>query len=239
MSSEEKTENPGGAPDTIGAGHRKRLRERFKRTSLDGFHDYEIVELLLTFAIPRRDVKPVAKEVLRRFGSLKAVFEAPADELASISGIGEHASVLLSLVRGTADAYLKEEIAGKGVIKSPDDAVALLRRAAEDTAGEKLLAVYMNSRSEVLGMETLHNGATSALRLTPRVVIEKAFRHNARSIIFCHYLAGGKDTPNDDKKLAVDLETAAAAIDIIIHDYIILHEKTDFSARKKGWLKWR
>lgn len=239
MSSEEKTENPGSAPDTTSAGHRKRLRERFKRTSLDGFHDYEIVELLLTFAIPRRDVKPVAKEVMRRFGSLKAVFEAPADKLASISGIGEHASVLLSLVRGTADAYLKEEVAGKGVIRSPDDAAALLRHAAKDTTGEKLLAVYMNSRSEVLGMETLHSGALSALRLTPRVVIERAFSHNARSIIFCHDLAGGKDAPGDDKKLAASLEAAAAAIDIIIHDYIVLDEKKDFSARKKGWLKWR
>lgn len=236
MSSEEKT---GSAPDTIGAGHRKRLRERFKRTSLNGFHDYEVVELLLTFAIPRRDVKPVAKEVLRRFKSLKAVFEAPADELASISGISEHASVLLSLVRETADAYLKEEIDGKGIIKSPEDAVALLRQAAKDSDGERLIAVYMNSRSEVLGVETLHHGAPGGLKMTPRVVIEKAFRHNARSIIFCHNLAGGKDTPMDDKKLAIDLEAAAAAIDIIIHDYIILREKTDFSARKKGWLKWR
>src|SRR3972149_6165294 len=89
-------------------GHRKRLRERFKRTALEGFHDYEVVELLLTYAIPRRDVKPAAKALVKRFGGLKGVLEAKADELGTVDGIGKNASVLLTLLKEVGGVYLRE-----------------------------------------------------------------------------------------------------------------------------------
>src|SRR3972149_10723413 len=89
-------------------GHRKRLKERFTKARLDGFHDYEVVELLLTYAIPRRDVKPAAKELIRRFRGLRGVFEAGAEDLGSVMGIGENAVALLRLLKEVAGAYLKE-----------------------------------------------------------------------------------------------------------------------------------
>ena len=77
-------------------GHRQRLRDRFTKTGLGGFHDYEFIELLLTYAIPRRDVKPIAKELLRRFGGIKGIFDASREDLASVAGIGERTAILIT-----------------------------------------------------------------------------------------------------------------------------------------------
>lgn len=220
------------------AGHRKRLKERFKRAALEGFHDYEIIELLLTFAIPRRDVKPVAKELIRRFGGLKGVFEAPAGELGSIKGIGESAALLLTLLKGMAEAYIKERVDDKNFINSPDDALTFLGTVTKGSSFESFLAVYLNSKNEILGVETLHEGPLGKMAISPRSVIEKAFKHNARSIIFAHNLPKREVLPTDaERRLARDLVEAAYAIDIIVHDHLIIGNNSHFSGRTLGWFK--
>jgi len=91
-------------------GHRRRLRERFKKTGLEGFHDYEFIELLLTYAIPQRDVKLLAKELLQHFGGIKGVFDASVDALLSVKGIGERSAILIKLLKDGAALYLKTRI---------------------------------------------------------------------------------------------------------------------------------
>ena len=102
-------------------GHRKRLRERFTKTGLDGFHDYEFIELLLTYAIPQRDVKPIAKELLRRFGGIKGIFDASREDLASVTGIGERTAILIKLLKEGSTLYLKTRVKHKEVLSSLQD----------------------------------------------------------------------------------------------------------------------
>lgn len=220
------------------SGHRKRLKDRFLKSSLDGFHDYETVELLLTYAIPRRDVKPLAKDLLARFKGLKGLFDASDEELASLSGVGENTAILISMIKELAAAYLNEQAARNRPIKSPEDVMDFLRFILAPEDAEKFIAIYLNSKNEVLGFEVLLEGLLKPGILTPRAVIETAFRYNARSMIFVHSLSHGKATPTRaERELTEELERAASAVDILIHDHIIAGKETHLSAREIGWLK--
>lgn len=224
------------------AGHRKRLKERYLKTSLEGFHDYEVLEILLTYAIPRRDVKPLAKTLIQRFKSLKGVFEATLEELSSIKGVGENTALFLLLVKEAAHAYPREEGEARGVIRTPGQAIDLLEtlRGPSDGSGEKFLAICMNSKNEVIEVETLHTGAMEMSSVSARAIIEKAIKHNARSVIFVHALPeSGKDPlkSNAEKYLSQELSSAASSVDIIVHDYLISGKNEFLSAREKGWLK--
>jgi len=225
------------------AGHRKRLRGKFSRSGLDGFHDYEAIELLLTFAIPRRDVKPVAKELLKRFKTLRGVFEAPSDELASVKGVGENAAGLLTFLKEAAGAYLKEYGASNMQIKSPKDVVDFLRssRGGNTLQGgntplgatqARFIAVYLNSKNEVLGLKESEAGFSF------KDIVADAIRHNARSIIFIQLNAGGSSSETAAaKKTARAMQDAASALDILVHDYIVITGDAYTSAREAGWLK--
>ncbi len=225
------------------AGHRKRLKERYLKASLEGFHDYEVLEILLTYAIPRRDVKPLAKTLIQRFKSLKGVFEATLEELSSIKGIGENTAMFLLLVKEAAFAYPREEGEARGVIRTPRQAIDLLETLGgpSDGSGEKFLAICLNSKNEVIEVETLHTGAMEMSSVSARAMIEKAIKHNARSIIFVHALPAdrgkGSTGANIEKYLSQELSSAASAVDIIVHDYLISGKDDFLSAREKGWLK--
>lgn len=223
--------------DNPASGHRKRLKERFLRASLEGFHDYEALELFLTFAIPRRDVKPLAKELIKRFKGLKGVFEASCEEISSVPGMGENSAVFISLLKELASAYVDEEAVASSPIKSPADAVDFVSNRF-DCGRERFLALYLNSKNEVLGIEPFHEGDLKGIAVSPREVIEKAFGHNARSIIFVHTKAGAPSIPQkDEKRLVEELEEAALAIDVLVHDHIITGKGRHLSAREMGWLK--
>ncbi len=222
---------------TNATGHRQRLKERYLKGSIDGFHDYEILELLLTYAIPRRDVKPLAKTLIRHFKGLKGVFEADIEELSAIKGVGWNTAVFLKLLKEAAYAYPLEEREARGAIRSPGQAIGLLEASGALKAGEKLLALCLNSKNEVMEVETIHEGAIGMSSISARSVIEKAIRHNARSLIFVHAVSGGLAPSNTEKYLCRELSSAAAAVDIIVHDYLISAGRGFLSGREKGWLK--
>lgn len=220
-------------------GHRRRLRERFLRSSIEGFHDYEVVELLLTYAIPRRDVKPIAKALLARFKGLRGVIDATPEELMEVEGCGERSAVLLGLLRQTAGLYLGEKGEARRPVRSASDAVCFVNEhAAEyEGKGDRLFVLLLNSKNEVLGVELLFEGDLSGPSVTPRTVVEKAFGHNARSLIFVH-ITQGQGTPSKGEKALFDgLEAAARSIDILVHDHIIVGQKGYLSARDLGWVR--
>lgn len=229
-----------GKPMT-GAGHRKRLKERFTKGSLSGFHDYEVIELLLTYAIPRRDVKPVAKEVCRVFGGLKGAFEATVEELSAIKGIGAHGALILRLVREAAFMCLNERasgVGGAGAIHSAGEAVNYIRGVAKDDDGDSLRVIFFNSKNEILGVETLHIGPMTTPDVSARTVLESAFRHNARSMIFAHNTLDERPgATRAEREFAASFETAARAVDVAMHDYLIIAREGHISYRDKGWVK--
>jgi DNA repair protein RadC len=219
-------------------GHRKRLKQKFLKTGLEGLHDYETLELLLTNAIPRRDVKPVAKDLIRSFKGLKGVFEAPYAELLCIKGIGENAACLLRLVKEVPEACLSEDVSGKkDVVRSPRDIVNILASGPAQIENDGLIAICLNSKNEVLAIELLHAGLSEGLRLSPRHVLGLAFRHNARSMIFVHK---GQDPPcppsAEELSLLRDIKAALNGVDIIVHDHIVIGGDRYISGRDAGWL---
>ncbi|HBG45879.1 MAG TPA: hypothetical protein DDW94_02715 [Deltaproteobacteria bacterium] len=216
------------------SGHRKRLKDRFVKSSLEGFHDYEVLELLLMYAIPRRDVKPLAKKLLSEFKGLKGVFEAAPGRLEEVSGLGEASALLFALVKEAAAAYLSEEhLPARGSVCSPGDAVGCLRQAGHGDA-EGLFTLYLNSKNEVLGVEKVERNDAA---LSPKSIIQKAFSHNARSIILVSAKAGKGAATKAEKAFAQELQEAVSSIDILLHDYIVAGSDGNFSARETGWLK--
>lgn len=235
---EKKTENLTAKEPPSYAGHRQRLKEKFLHAGLDGLHDYEAVELLLTYALPRRDVKPIAKALVNRFGGLRGVFDASENDLACVSGMGVHSAALIKLVKALNCAYLKEKAVGAPVISAPDDVIDYLAASLSGEKVEKFLAIYLNSQNEVAGIETLHEGTLNQTAVYPRKAIELAFKHNARSIIFVHNHPSGNATPSkSDIKLTEALEHAAKSVDILVHDHVIIGRDRHYSIRDGGWLR--
>lgn len=217
--------------------HRKSLKERFKKGSLEGFNNYEILELLLTYAVPKRDVKPLAKSMLKRFRGIRGVFDASAEELKTVEGMGDNAAVLIKLVKEITGVYLKERMMGSDVMRCTKDVLDYLNMTLSGERVEKFLAIYLNARNEVLSVETLHEGTINQTAVYPRKAIEKAFKHNARSVIFVHNHPSGDATPsNVDRQLTRVLDRAALAVDLLVHDHLIIGKNKHFSARENGWI---
>lgn len=222
--------------DSSSKDHKKRLRHRFREGGIEGFDDVEVLELLLSFVRRGADVRVPAKALIERFGGLKRVLEADPEDLKTVPGIGGNAALLLSSIRRIASAYRKEKTGDKEVIRSPRDVVEYLGFSLPAEGGERFLAIYLNSRNEVLATEVLHEGAVDPAVVYPRKAVEKAFKHAARSVIFVHYLPGADSAPSRlDRQLVRVLDRAALAVDLIVHDHLIVKAGSHFSARENGW----
>ncbi|HHL39464.1 MAG TPA: DNA repair protein RadC [Deltaproteobacteria bacterium] len=219
------------------AGHRRRLRERFKKGGLRALHDYEVLELLLTYAIPRRDVKPLAKELIRRFKGFRGVLDAPIDELAAVRGMGENAALLATLVKECCALYLYDKVMGSTCVGTPKDLVDYLSVRLAGERNEKFLAVYLNTKNEIIEVETLHEGTLNETAVYPRTVVERAFKHNARSVIFVHNHPSGDPAPSrNDKLLTRSLERAAEGVGLAVLDHIIIGRNSFRSGKSEGWV---
>src|SRR5262249_7325280 len=152
--------------------HRKRLRERFIRGGSDGLHDYELLELLLTYAIPRMDVKPLAKDLIKRYGGLSGVLDADQSELESIAGLGSASAVLIRLVKELCGAYLRESIAHRDVLSSPDAVVDFARAKIAGLPHEAFMVIFLNTKNELIDSEVVQEGTVDRATIYPRRVIE-------------------------------------------------------------------
>ncbi len=217
-------------------GHRARLREKFKQSSLAGLHDYEAIELLLTYVIPRVDVKPYAKELLKKFGSIGAVLEAPREEVAAVPGIGGNASVLISLIRELTGALLGEAAVPQPALNQPQDVARFVAEQIDSQDGEALYALYLNTKNRPLAIETIFEGRPDLGSISSKEIVKKALHSNARSVIFVHHgapISVAED--NLDRPLAMALRSVSSAIDVVVHDYIILSGGDVLSAQEQGW----
>ena len=217
------------------AGHRKRLRERFRKTGLSGFHDYEVVELLLTLGTPRSDCKGPAKEALKKFKSLKGVLEAPPGRLEEIKGLGPKNTFGLQLVREAAALYLKEKAKEKPLTSSPRAVVDYLRQAMAGLRKEIFQVLYLNNANRVIEAETLFTGTIDQAAVHPREVIAAALRRDASRLIFAHnHTAGTLKPSREDIEITARLKEACAAVGIEILDHIIIGSGGYYSLREHG-----
>ena len=211
-------------------GHRKRLRERFLKNGVEGMHDYEILELLLTYAIPRKDVKPYAKDLIKRFGSLSGVLDAGQKELEEVAKIGPISAALIRLVKGVCEAYLADKMKNKDVLSSPQAVLDFARVRLTGLPHEAFLAIFLNAKNRVLDYKIIQEGTVDRAVIYPRRIVEEALTYHAASIIFVHNHPSGDFQPSpEDKQLTFSLTEAARTIDLRVLDHIIVGKEGYFS----------
>jgi len=218
-------------------GHRKRLREKFLKSGLAGFHDYEIVELLLSLGTPRRDCKPQAKEALKKFKTLRGVLSASPEELQQIKGIGAHSAFGIKLVREVAREFLKEQILDRPFYKSSREIFDYLYHAMRDLKKEVFKVVFLNSQHQVIDTVDLSEGTVDSSSVYPREVMEGALKHNSSALVFVHNHPSGNPAPSpSDRELTRELVYAGKIMRIKVLDHIIIGDNRYFSFADEGLL---
>jgi DNA repair protein RadC len=217
--------------------HRLRLKEKFVGSGVDAFHDYEVLELLLTYAIPRRDVKPLAKELLTQFGSLKGVLDAQSGDLEQIKGIGLHTALLIKLIKDVAALYLKERAKEKAQISCTRELFDYCQTAMGGLKDEQFRVIYLDAQNRIIDVETIQDGIVNQAVVYPRKVLEKALRRKASAIILVHNHPSGHVKPSEaDIRLTRTIQETARMLDILVHDHIIIGENRFFSFREEGMM---
>jgi DNA repair protein RadC len=218
-------------------GHRGRLKDRFERAGIAGLQDYEVLELLLFYALPRKDVKPLAKDLMKRFGSLKGVLDAGHEALEGVPGIGRHSALLFRLVRDLGSLYLQKRAEEKEQISSTKELIDYCLSSMGGLKDEHFAVIYLNARNKIIKVETIQEGIVNQAVVYPRKVLEKALTHKASAIILVHNHPSGHVRPSDaDIRLTRVLQDAARVMDIVLHDHLIVGENRFFSFREEGIL---
>jgi DNA repair protein RadC len=195
------------------------------------------LELLLTYAIPRRDVKPLAKELIERFKNLAAVFDAPLQALQEVPGIGHHAAVLIALVPQLLKWYQKERWGERRMIGSTQDAVLHLSPLLSGERNESFYILALDSRNTLLATESIQHGTVNRAAVFPRQVVEASVKHRATALILAHNHPGGDPNPSQsDRLLTQKLKKILGDLDITVHDHIIIAGLNYYSFSENGAL---
>ena len=220
-------------------GHRQRLRERFLKSGLEGFADYEVVELLLTLAIPRSNVKDSAKRLIARFGNLRGILDTPVEELQAVNGIGSVAPVALKIIRAAATLYLQQSAEGTNLAADHESLATFWRMRIGANPNEAFEVAYLDSGRRLLrdGVERLEEGTIDRAAIYPRRVVESALRRGAAAIVLAHNHPNGDVTPSEqDKLLTRALVMAAETVQLKILDHLIVSPDEAYSFKKAGLL---
>lgn len=221
------------------SGHRRRLRERFRRVGLAGFSEVETIELLLTFAIPRRDVKPLARALLAHYGSVKAVSDAPFEELTRFPGVGDAAATLMTLLRELCTLCLAQEAKAekKGeLIDTGEKAARYFRMKLGSCRKESFMVVYLNAQNRYLAGGVIR-GTVDHAHVYIREIAEKCLLCRASGVIVAHNHPSGVCDPSpEDIQLTRRLKTALENLNITLHDHLIVTASACRSFRAEGLL---
>lgn len=224
-------------PDYL--GHRERLRRRFLLGGGRDMPDYELLELLLTIAIPRRDVKPLAKELIRKFGSFAEVVNAPLEELMLVKGVKENTAAVLRIVRECSVRSSWQSLKGMDapVISDFDAMVDYCRSARAYQTVEEFRIIFLNSKLYVIGEEIQQRGTVDQVAIHPREVIKSAMMHGASAMILVHNHPSGIVTPSKaDMEITKRIKEAAEAVSIRLFDHLIISKSSVYSFHNQGFV---
>jgi len=214
-------------------GHRTRLRERFIKQGIEALQDYEVVEMLLTFSIPQKDVKRIAKELIKKFGSIKGILDATAEELKSVPYVKDKTIELIAFIKEIGIIYQKQKAQEIPVSKTPKELIDYCIKKIGYKKEEEFRVIYLNSRSVIIGDELISEGTIDRTTVYPRKVMEKALKNKAYSLIFTHNHPNGNPEPSQyDINLTKALDIAARSLNIIVYDHIIVAENSYFSLKE-------
>ena len=224
------------SPDNLSYKYnRQRLKQKFSESGVDAFHDYEVLELLLSYAIPRKDVKPLAKELLREFGSLKGVIDAEKNSLEKVKGISTHTAILIKLIKDFGILYLKEKAREKPQINCTNELLNYCKTYMGGLKDEQFCVIYLNAQNRIMEIEAIEEGVVNQAVVYPRKVLKNALKRKASAIILVHNHPSGHVKPSDaDIRLTKTIQETAKILDIMVHDHLIIGENRFFSFREEG-----
>lgn len=219
-------------------GHRLRLREKFLVGGLQGFLDYEIVELLLTLGTPRRDCKKQAKEAMEKFKVLRRVLEADEAELREIEGIGPKNVFGIRLVQEVSRRFLKEKMLSRPACHSSQEVFDYLYHALRDAKTERFKVLFLDAKNFILEERTFFEGTVDSSAVYPREVIKAAVRFGASSLLFVHNHPSGDPEPSEsDREITKELIFATNIMQIKVLDHIIIGNNRYFSFADQGLIE--
>ena len=216
-------------------GHRKRIKEKYKTNGFKGWLDYEILEFALSYAIPRKDTKPIAKSLLSHFRTFNGVLDAEVIELENIKGLSRHSALFIRLLKDTAVCYSEKDLYNRDLVSSPKNVYDYLKISLKGSNNEEFKALFLNNRNHLLAIETLQKGTIDKSVVYPRKIIERALYNNATNVIIAHNHPSGSLTPSkDDITVTRVIKDALGTIDIILLDHIIIGGNGYFSFKENG-----
>lgn len=219
-------------------GHRQRFRERFIRSGLSALADYEVIELMLTLCIPRIDVKPIAKDLIKKFGNLRGILDAPIDELCKIRGIGTSAAAYVRLIKSLVILYHQEELEiGGEEMPTIEKLKKYFKSKISAQKFEVLELVCLDSNLRIIpnGSIRLFEGSVNSANIDIRKIIETSIKCGATSIAIAHNHPSGESRPSlDDIRFTKKLSEACKPIGLNLIEHIIVGRNTCYSFRQQG-----
>lgn len=217
------------------AGHRERLRARFKQGGVDAVADYELLELILFRAIPRRDTKPIAKALIKRFGTFSEVLHAPDDLLREVSGVGDVVIGELKLIRASAIRLMQDDVLEKPVLSSWAALIDYCRGAMAYEPREQFRILFLDKKNKLIADEVQQQGTVDHTPVYIREIVKRALELSATAIILVHNHPSGDPTPSrGDIDMTRKIVDAAKPLGIVIHDHIIVGREGHTSFKGEG-----
>ncbi|SEO08897.1 DNA repair protein RadC [Salinihabitans flavidus] len=239
FNAEEAPETPlksGRLPSYI-RDHRARLRDRFLSGGADAMPDYELLELILFRAIPRRDVKPLARQLLDRFGGFNQVLSAPAPRLREVQGVGDAVVTELKIVEAATHRMARSRVLGQQVLGSWDALLDYCRTSMAYREIEQFRILYLDRKNILIADEEQARGTVDHVPVYPREVAKRALEHNASAMILVHNHPSGDVTPSQaDISMTEQVERACNVLGITLHDHLVIGKSGEFSFRSEGLL---
>lgn len=230
----EKVQN---RPPSYLRDHRKRLRERFLAGGTEACADYELLELILFRAIPRQDVKPLARLLIDTFGDLSNVVAAPAARLRAIPGIGDSVLTELKLIEACAQRMARARIMDRPIISGWQALLDYCHTTMSHRATEQFRVLFLDRRNVLIADEAQGEGTVDHVPVYPREVLRRALELNASALIMVHNHPSGDPSPSEaDIAMTETIRTAAEVLSITLHDHIIIGKSRELSFRSAGYL---
>ena len=193
------------------------------------------IELLLTLGTPRKDCKSVARKALKKFGTLTPVLEADPSKLKEIKGIGDNNVFGLKITQAVSRRFLADRIMDQDFMRSSEEVMEYLKHNLRDKTREIFMVIYLNGRNQILQMEELFEGTLTTSAVYPREVVKRALDHAAAALVFVHNHPSGNPKPSqDDITITKKLKEAAEAIDVSVHDHLIIAGNEVYSFADNG-----
>lgn len=227
-----------GSDAAAHVAHRERLRARYRREGLDGFEPHEVLEMLLFYAIPRRDTNPIAHALLRRFGNLAAVMDAPVEELMQVQGIGENAACLIKLMPDLYRRYLVSKETDTVYVAGTRDAAAHVVSRLEGRRNECVVLLLLDSRHRVLYCDVVNEGTCVTANIYVRKLVQKAVQYDAVFAYLAHNHPSGEVLPSEQDLYATQLVyQALQSVNVELCDHIVVGGGDYISLREGGYLQ--